>query len=159
MVSKTSASVTELKCNQVKMPALDQDFSFVPTLDYTLTKDPATHPEFLDQLRNALVNVGFLYLSNPPVSQDDVNLVIGYAPKLFTLPQEKKDELLMRNNLHFFGYTKIGAEYTKGKADQREQHDFGTPHECRWTPGAPEYRKLWGPAQVSVIDLGRSRPA
>jgi hypothetical protein len=62
----------------------------------------------------------------------------------------------MRNNPHFLGYTKIGAEYTKGRADQREQYDFATPYECRWTPGAPEYLKLWGPAQVSVIDIGRS---
>ena len=80
---------------------------------------------------------------------DDINLVIDYAPKLFALPQEKKDKLLMRNNLHFLGYTSIGAEYTKGKADQREQYDFATPYECPWTPGAPEYLKLWGPAQVS----------
>ena len=129
---------------------VDQDFSSVPVLDYALTRDSATRPEFLDQLRNALVNVGFLYLSNPPVSQDDIDLVIDYAPKLFTIPQEKKDKLLMRNNPHFLGYTKMGAEYTKGKADQREQYDFATPYECIWTPGAPDYLKLWGPAQVSA---------
>jgi isopenicillin N synthase-like dioxygenase len=133
---------------------VDQDFSSVPVLDYALTKDPATRSEFLDQLRDALINVGFMYLSNPPVSQDDIRLVIEYAPNLFTLPQEKKDKLLMRNNLHFLGYTKIGAEYTKGKVDQREQYDFATPYECRWTPGDPEYLKLWGPAQVSVASLG-----
>jgi isopenicillin N synthase-like dioxygenase len=78
--------------------AIDQDFSSVPVLDYALTGDPATRSEFLDQLRDALVNVGFLYLSNPPVSQDDIDLVIDYAPRLFTIPQEKKDRLLMRNN-------------------------------------------------------------
>lgn len=137
---------------------IDQDFASVPVLDYSLTKDPATRPEFLNQLRSALINVGFLYLSNPSVSQGDIDLVIDYAPKLFTLPQEKKDKLLMRNNPHFLGYTKIGAEFTKGKADQREQYDLATPYECRWTPGAPEHLKLWGPAQVSVIDLGRSCP-
>ena len=129
---------------------VDQDFSSVPVLDYALTKDPATRPEFLDQLRNALISVGFLYLSNPPVSQDDIDLVIDYAPKLFTIPQEKKDKLLMRNSPHFLGYTKIGTEYTKGKVDQREQYDFSTPYECRWAPGDPEYLKLWGPAQVSI---------
>ena len=130
--------------------AVDQDFSSVPVLDYALAKDPATRAAFLDQLRNALIAVGFLYLSNPPVSQDDIDLVIDYAPKLFTISQEKKDKLLMKNNPHFLGYTKIGAEYTKGEADQREQHDFATPYENKWTPGAPEYLKLWGPAQVSV---------
>jgi len=130
--------------------AASQDFSSVPVLDYALTNDPATRPEFLGQLRNALINVGFLYLSNPPVSQDDVDLVIEHAPKLFTIPQEKKDRLLMRNNPHFLGYTRIGTEYTKGKADQREQYDFATPYAYSWTPGTPEYLKLWGPAQVSA---------
>jgi len=133
--------------------ATNQDFSSVPVLDYALTNDPATRPEFLDQLRNALINVGFLYLSNPPVSQDDIDLVIEYAPKLFTIPQEKKDKLLMRNNPHFLGYTRVGTEYTKGKADQREQYDFATPYENPWTPGAPEHLKLWGPAQVSASRL------
>lgn len=133
---------------------IGQDFSSVPVLDYALTKDPTTRPEFLNQLRNSLINIGFLYLSNPPVSRDDINLVIDHAPKLFTLPQEKKDKLLMRNNPHFLGYTKMGAEYTKGKADQREQYDFATPYECQWTPSAPDYLRYWGPAQVSVINLG-----
>jgi len=128
----------------------NRNFSSIPVLDYALTRDPATRAEFLGQLRDALVNVGFLYLSNPPVSQDDIDLVIDYAPKLFTIPQEKKDKLLMRNSPHFFGYSRVGAEYTKGKLDQREQYDFGTPFECRWTPGAPEYLKLWGHAQVST---------
>lgn len=140
--------------------AVNQDFSSVPVLDYTLAKNPATRPEFLDQLRNTLVNIGFLYLSNPPVSQDDIDLVIDYAPKLFTISQETKDRLLMKNSPHFLGYTKPGKEYTKGAADQREQYDFATPYECRWTPGAPEYLRQWGPAQVSVrlpwITLSRS---
>jgi isopenicillin N synthase-like dioxygenase len=130
--------------------SVDKGFSSVPVLDYSFTKDPSTRPEFLSRLRDALINVGFLYLSNPPVSRDDIDLVIDLAPKLFTLPQEKKNSLLMRNNLHFLGYTRIGAEYTKGEADQREQYDFATPYECRWAPGAPEYLKLWGPAQVST---------
>lgn len=146
MIQKARADFRDLDTSM----AVDQDFSSIPVLDYALTKDPATRPEFLDQLRNALVNVGFLYLSNPPVSQGDTDLAIDYVPKLFAILQEKKDRLLMRNNPHFLGYTKIGTEYTKGKADQREQYDFATPYECRWTPGAPEYLKLWGPAQVSV---------
>lgn len=131
--------------------SVDQDFSSVPVLDYALAKDPETRLGFLNQLRTALINVGFLYLSNPPVSQDVTNLVIGYAPKLFAFPQEKKDKLSMRNNPHFLGYTRMSAEYTKGKADQREQYDFATAYECQWAPGAPEHLKLWGPAQVSDI--------
>ena len=35
-------------------------------MDYALAKDPAIRPKFLDQLGNALMDVGFLYLSDPP---------------------------------------------------------------------------------------------
>ena len=130
--------------------SLSQNFSSVPVLDYTLTKDPATRPKFLDQLRNTLIHIGFLYLSNPPISQHDTDLVVDYLPKLFALPQEKKDKLAMRNTPHFLGYNNIGSEFTKGKADQREQFDIGTPYENRWTPGSPDYLRLWGPSQVSA---------
>ncbi len=47
------------------------------------------------------------------------------------------------------GYSSLGSELTKGAVDQREQFDFGTPYECKWRPGDPEYLKLWGPPQVN----------
>jgi len=53
----------------------------------------------------------------------------------------------MINSPHFFGFSRLGAELTKGAVDQREQFDFGTRHECTWKPGDPEYLKLWGNAQ------------
>ena len=96
-------------------------------MDYALTKDPATRPKFLDQLRNTLTHIGFLYISNPPISQHDTDAITDYLPKLFALPQEKKDKLTMRDSLHFLGYNGIGSEITKGKADQREQ-STSVPH-------------------------------
>ncbi|PCH35976.1 Clavaminate synthase-like protein [Wolfiporia cocos MD-104 SS10] len=123
------------------------NFSSIPVLDYSLTKGSKTKQEFLSQLRHALINVGFLYLSNPPVAREDVDAVIDYAPKLFDLPQEAKDKISMLNSECFFGYTKLGAEITKGQTDQREQFDLATPYESRWKPGEPEYLRLWGPAQ------------
>ena len=46
-------------------------FSSVPILDYDLlTRDGGIRkPQFLSELRNALVNVGFFYLANPPVDK------------------------------------------------------------------------------------------
>ncbi|OBZ71058.1 hypothetical protein A0H81_09320 [Grifola frondosa] len=123
------------------------NFSSVPVLDYSLVSDPARRPEFIAQLRHALINVGFLYLANPPVAREDTDAVIAYAPKLFEIPEDEKERLRMRNSPHFFGYSRVGAEITKGKTDQREQFDFGTPFEARWKPGDPEYLRLWGPAQ------------
>ncbi|KAI0633491.1 Clavaminate synthase-like protein [Trametes polyzona] len=123
------------------------NFSSVPILDWSLTKTPEGKAKFIDQLRHALVNVGFLYLSNPPVAREDVDALIEYTPRLFDLPQEEKEAIRMANSPHFFGYSRFGAELTKGKTDQREQYDFGTPYESHWKPGEPEYHKLWGPSQ------------
>lgn len=49
------------------------------------------------------------------------------------------------------GYSSLGSELTKGAVDQREQFDFGTPYECKWKPGDPDYLKLWGPPQVILV--------
>jgi len=123
------------------------DFSSVPLLDYSLINSPEGKIKFLDQLRHALINVGFLYLANHPVSQTDVDSLIGYIPKLFALPQEAKDKIRMANSEHFLGYSRLGAELTKGAVDQREQFDFATKHVSRWKEGDPDYYRLWGPCQ------------
>lgn len=129
------------------------NFSSVPVLDFALVSDNATKPEFILQLRHALINVGFLYLSNHTVSQEVTNDLIDYIPRLFDLPREAKNQIFMANSPHFLGYSKLGAEFTKGKTDYREQFDFATPHETQWKPGAPEHLRLWGPSQWPDEDL------
>ncbi|KAI9571181.1 hypothetical protein HD554DRAFT_2312453 [Boletus coccyginus] len=123
------------------------NFSSVPVLNFSLTNDQTHKPEFIDQLRHALINVGFLYLENHTVPQQVIDDLIGYIPRLFDLPQEAKDKISLINSPHFLGYSKLGAELTKGKPYYREQFGFGTPHETQWRPGAPEYLRLWGPCQ------------
>ncbi|KAG9098261.1 hypothetical protein FRC06_006608 [Ceratobasidium sp. 370] len=105
-------------------------------------------------LRSAMTEVGFLYLLNPPIDEDLVQSVVDYAPKLFDMPQETKDRLLMVNNESFFGYNRLGAEITKGATDYREQFDFGIPGRGKPNPGSPEYHRLWGESQwPSETDL------
>lgn len=130
------------------------NFSSVPILDWSLATKPENKPDFILQLRHAIINVGFLYLSNPSVAREDIDAVIDYAPKLFDLPQDAKEKIRMANSPHFFGYSKLGAELTKGKTDQREQFDFATPYDNEWKPGDPEYLKLWGQPQVRGYDPG-----
>ncbi|KAJ7090785.1 hypothetical protein B0H15DRAFT_778937 [Mycena belliarum] len=122
------------------------DFSSVPVLDYAQTTSSETKPQFIKELQHALINVGFLYLANVPVQTDEL---IAYIPQLFALPQEAKDKIIMRNSKHFLGYNKLGAEFTKGHTDWREQFDIATPHVCRAVEGRgdPDYWSLWGPSQ------------
>ena len=129
----------------------ESSFSSIPILDWSLLATGEGHTEFVELLRYALINVGFLYLSNPPVAREDMDALVEYTPRLFDLPQEEKDRMTMANSPHFFGYSRLGTELTREKTDQREQFDFGTPYENRWNPGNPEYLRLWGPAQASAL--------
>jgi isopenicillin N synthase-like dioxygenase len=125
------------------------NFSSVPVLDYSQTRSEALKPQFIHELQHALINVGFLYLSNVPIETDRL---MEYIPRLFALPQESKDKISMVNSKHFLGYSKLGAEFTKGQTDWREQFDIATPHVCRAVEGRgdPDYWSLWGPSQVDL---------
>ena len=127
------------------------NFSSVPVLDYALLSSLDTRPTFIAQLQHALINVGFLYLAHPPVAPDEFDALVAYIPRLFALPQARKDAIRMVHSPHFLGYSRLGAEMTKGAVDQREQFDFATPHENRWVPGAAEFLRLWGPSQVRRV--------
>ena len=61
------------------MAAPNPNFSTVPILDYSAALDPTRRPAFLLQLRNALINVGFLYLANAPV---DTAPLLSYIPRV-----------------------------------------------------------------------------
>lgn len=128
------------------------NFQSVPILDYGLLSSPDTRSQFVSELLNALTNVGFFYLSNTPVAKSElIDAIISYVPRFFDLPDTEKDRIRMVHSQHFFGYSKFGAELTKGKVDQREQFDFGTPYsgaDGRWKEGDPEFLRLWGPSQV-----------
>ena len=124
------------------------NFTALPVLDFSLTDDQADKPEFIGQLRHALLNVGFLYLKNHTVPQHVMDDLVAYIPRFFDLPQETKDKIAVVNSPHFLGYSGIGVEFTKGRADRKENFAFATRHETQWRPGAPEYLKAWGPCQV-----------
>lgn len=144
-----------------------QDFSAIPHLDYAqLSSD---RPAFLAKLREALVDVGFMYISNLPVA-DLIEEMKKQTRLFFELPLEEKLKLEMKNGVslsssssknladgivkpHFLGYSRQGNELTKGRVDNREQLDLGNERPCTWEPGQPEYRRVWGPNQWPATDL------
>ena len=121
-------------------------FSSIPVLDYSLISSPSTKPLFISQLQHALINVGFLYLSNHTVPASTIDSLIDYIPKFFALPQEEKEKLRMINSPHFLGYSALNGRRTQGKVDHQEHFTFGTKHETRDRP--EDYWKMWGPSQV-----------
>jgi isopenicillin N synthase-like dioxygenase len=133
---------------------MSTNFTSVPVLDYALLSSASTRHDFITQLRHALIDVGFLYLQNPPVEPELVSRLKATIPPLFDdLSQDDKDAIAMANSPHFLGYSRLGTEQTKAKTDMREQYDFATEFECRWKEGDPEYMKLWGRSQVGLLEL------
>lgn len=124
------------------------DFAEIPLLDLSLGDDDSTRQGLLNNLRTALTDVGFLYVSNHGVPQSTVAGLVEILPRLFELPHAAKEEIALENSPHFLGYSKPGSETTAGSADQREQVEFATELAETWTAGSPLYERLRGPNQV-----------
>ncbi|PLN84774.1 putative oxidoreductase [Aspergillus taichungensis] len=121
-------------------------FKEIQVLDYALSTHPTTRTLFIDQLRNALVHVGFFYLANAPISPQIRDEIVKKTVELFHLPLEKKLEIEMIHSKHFLGYSRLGAEVTARKPDHREQFDFATELPVPG-PDEPLYRNIRGPNQ------------
>ncbi|RCI13334.1 hypothetical protein L249_0329 [Ophiocordyceps polyrhachis-furcata BCC 54312] len=121
-------------------------FTSIPVLDLDLARDPTTKAGFLDALRHALMEVGFLYLKNAGIPPRLCEAVIESGKAFFDLPLEEKLKIEMKNAPSFLGYSRLSAEITAGKADHREQLDLSTEHPLP-KPGSPPYHNLLAPNQ------------
>ncbi len=78
-------------------------FSSIPILDLSLARDPGTKPAFLEYLKIALLEVGFLYIKNTGIDDALIEDVILQGKAFFNLPEEKKLEIQMKNVPSFLG--------------------------------------------------------
>lgn len=92
-------------------------FSTVPILDLSLARNLDTKPAFLDSLRHALLEVGFLYIANTGISDALIHHVIQEGKAFFDLPLDKKLEIEMKEAPSFLGYSKLGNEITRFATD------------------------------------------
>lgn len=65
-------------------------FTSIPVLDLSLASDPGTKPEFLDQLRHALLEVGFLYIKNVGEPEELFPEIVSKGRAFFDIPEEEK---------------------------------------------------------------------
>ncbi|GKT64500.1 2OG-Fe(II) oxygenase superfamily protein [Colletotrichum tofieldiae] len=121
-------------------------FTSIPILDLALAQDPETKPQFLDDLRHALMEVGFLYLKNVGIPDELFQRVIREGKAFFEIPTEEKLRIEMKNAKSFLGYSQLSAEITAGKIDHREQIDLSTEHPIPG-PNDPLYYNLLAPNQ------------
>lgn len=82
-------------------------FTEIPILDLSLARADGTKQEFLTSLRDALLNVGFLYLKNTGIEQSLYDEVCKEAISFFDLPEEEKLKIEMKNQPSFLGYSRV----------------------------------------------------
>jgi len=142
------------------MAAEAQTFTQLPVLPLSRALDPHTKPQFLSDLRSALLNVGFLYLSETGLPDKLIRDVIAECKGFFeNLPQEEKERIEMKNQRSFLGWSRLDNETTAFNTDHREQLDLSTPHPVPG-PEAPLYHNLLAPNQwPSSQHLPAFRPA
>lgn len=78
-------------------------FTSIPVLDLSLSRDPASKATFLSDLRSALLEVGFLYISNTGIDSTLIDDVIKNGKAFFDLPEDAKLEVQMKNTPSFLG--------------------------------------------------------
>ncbi|MHA6784131.1 isopenicillin N synthase family dioxygenase [Pseudonocardia saturnea] len=122
----------------------------VPVLSFDRARDATGRfrPAFLDALRTALHEVGFLQLTDFGAAPGQIAELTRTTRRFFDLPLRDRLALDNRNSPHFRGYTRLGHEITAGRPDAREQLDFAPEQRTRpradWD--AP-FRLLEGPNQ------------
>lgn len=82
-------------------------FSSIPVLDLSLASNQDTKPAFLESLRIALLDVGFLYIKNTGIDDTLIQDVIEQGKAFFGLPDEKKLEVQMKKQPSFLGEKKL----------------------------------------------------
>lgn len=78
-------------------------FESIPILDLSLVRHADTKSTFLESLRHALLEVGFLYIKNTGIRDDLIEAAITQGKAFFDLPNAKKLEVQMKNAPSFLG--------------------------------------------------------
>lgn len=125
--------------------------SALPVLDLSKADDLSQKQALLDQLHDALFNVGFLYIKNHGVSTHVISNLVSRLPALFDQPAEAKLALSKQNSPHFLGYSGYAEEVTLGMKDLREQFDFATELPVIWDPSSTSVRE----SQISQLEPQR----
>lgn len=85
-----------------------QTFIELPILPLSQALDPSTKPQFLANLRHALLNVGFLYLSETGLPDQLIEDVVRECRRFFEeLPLEEKERIEMKNEKSFLGWSRV----------------------------------------------------
>ena len=119
----------------------------LPVLDFSrLTEGGEAAALFREELRNAMHDVGFLYLRGHGIPQELTDAMLDVSRRFFALSEEQKLAIENVHSAQFRGYTRVGGELTDGAIDWREQIDIGVERDTVTPgPGVADYWRLEGP--------------
>lgn len=86
-------------------------FTHIPILSLSHALSPTTKPAFLTSLRSALLNVGFLYLSETGIPDELIRDVIKECRGFFELGDEEKERIEMKNEKSFLGWSRVSGVF------------------------------------------------
>lgn len=103
----------------------------VPVLDLSTMRraDGSLDPAFLERLRFAAHNVGFLQIVGYGAEPGQVDALFRVTAEFFARPEAEKLAQHNQESPHYRGYSAIAAERTQGRPDSREQLDFSADRE------------------------------
>ena len=129
----------------------------LPVLDLAAFTRDESSPEaqrFVQDLRETCHSVGFFYLVGHGVDLTLNNRLQAASRGFFAQPEDARMDIAMDNSPHFRGYTPLKGEHTNGRADLRDEIDFGPE---RTAPPVLDrsWERLIGPNQypASVPEL------
>lgn len=125
------------------------DITALPILDLSqLEASQEQRQAFLLNLRQAVRDVGFFYLTGHGIDSDLLRRVQEQARAFFALPEADKAAVGMIHSPHFRGYNRAASEITRGQPDLREQFDLGAERQALpLDPDSPPWARLQGPNQ------------
>lgn len=118
----------------------------IPVIDLSRWHGPE-RDVFVEELRAACHDVGFLYLVGHGLPEATVEEYFARMRAFFDLPEHVKAGVEKTLSRHFRGWERVGAELTLGQVDHREQFDTVTAHPVHPAPVDPPYLHLEGPNQ------------
>lgn len=122
----------------------------IPVLDISTSRnaDGSFNQQFVQKLRDAAHRVGFFQIVGYAKTENQDQQLLETIAEFFAKPVEQKLKLDNRNSAQFRGYTRMGTEITRGRADAREQIDYGPQRPALdAVPADAPYLNLQGPNQ------------
>jgi non-haem dioxygenase in morphine synthesis N-terminal len=88
------------------------NFQSIPILSLAAARDPSTKSQFLEQLRDTLLNVGFCYISDTGLPDSLIAKVKQQCIAFFderVLPLPEKERIEMKNEKSFLGWSRVSC--------------------------------------------------